>query len=305
MAAHIMCHGNEILPSTFPPQRPSVRDHGMMSEYEAAIVSRSTLPHTGGAPTGMSDSEIMPVLNKPTPTYSHIYNLSDFGDPALCVTPEKKRAPLNRGSDEGTSMKPRNSQKVTFDNFVEVKQMSPDTGVRRAVSIQRDSPDPALELASRVDPAEQHDMDRWSATSEDLETPAAAITKNYVTDDFEPISVFASDLKSSKHYKNTSETVQTVPQQSSSRAVGSAFVLKDKSEHVLARPEFNSTLRVGKEIQQLEGAELDVNAAVKQKLKDSRKLKTAISDKVILSAEMHMGFNEFEICYSSEHDIYL
>ncbi len=110
--------------------------------------------------------------------------------------------------------------------------------------------------------------------------------------DLEPLSVFASDLRRSAQSTSSLENSTKLRKGASTQSQVSHKVVPRRetsspvtgvtcvNENVLARPEFNSTVRVGKELQELRESELDVAAAVEQKLRVSSKARSQVDEKV-------------------------
>ena len=305
----------------------------MVSEYEVPFVMQrsSSYPEMEGSLEVSFIDEELPTIQKPAPMSNPNLALSDFYDPTLCITPEKGslrhtyKERLNRGSDIGVSQKARNSQKVRFENFVEVKQMTPEgvvpaEGPAGQTALTHSEPSGNIPVKSSAEMfADDHEP--FNDDGDDLETiPKQSFEQSIQSswssqqtdelecdppfqrnvdhheqyrdsaDDMEVISILASDMKL------TGNKAKSKPQKvKKSKKTPSPCVLhKEKNipeselsavytnpvEHTLARPEFNSTLKVGKELQQLSSSELDVEAAVKQKLLKSRRTKDAILEKV-------------------------
>ena len=58
-------------------------------------------------------------------------------------------------------------------------------------------------------------------------------------------------------------------------------------ENILARPEFNSTLKITTQLQELQSAKLDIKGAVNSKLKSSANTRSKITEKV---SDCHVGW---------------
>ncbi|ELU17496.1 hypothetical protein CAPTEDRAFT_228363 [Capitella teleta] len=129
MAATALPMHADIMPNSFPPPRPTLRDHGMASEYAPHVVMhRTQSPYEvdGGVP--FDKSEAFPIIHKPQPVTktSDLFNV----DPALCLTPEKepRTQPLKH--------KGKLSSRVHFDQTVQIKEISPELKSTAAKSIR-------------------------------------------------------------------------------------------------------------------------------------------------------------------------
>lgn len=249
-----------------------------------------------------------------------------FGDPDLCVTPEKPTPKLrrtlrdpttddeceNENETESDQTPSRTTKhKVRFDQNVEIKHMSPEYLGNWGDGSSPSSQSPQQQIESGEDKFKKNlepSRDAYEVNNyrDYIEINGAAAEADD-EDDLEPISVVASDLrettktkskkenvgaskrKVSKPKKLTSKPKKESQRSSSSRessplqsAASSVMSLSDgTTESVFARPEFHTTLRLSKEMKQLQEEELDLSAAVKQKLEVSGKTRTQIQEKVL------------------------
>ena len=254
-------------------------------------------------------------LHSPT-----LKSINDFLDPTLCVTPEKaaqRRTCLKGGRETrtGEASLERSTPKVTFDSTVEVKQMSPEY-CPEDVSVEAPSaPSSLLDtdtslseiLSNRLSFDEimttqpNHEVNCEPNDNTEASKPAIpeSSNKDY---DIEPISVIASDMQNfpallnGKQGKKRSRVKLPKPSTSvaeltksdvavsqtdnQSRAKFTQLKSNVAGENVFNRPEFNSTLRIRRDVQKLEGEELDLTEAVKAKLETSDQTRNKLDEKV-------------------------
>lgn len=271
MALKMMHHSSDIMPNSFPPSRPSARDHGMLSDYEPHIIMRKTdnTSHKveGGLP--FDKDEAYPVIKKPQPTFKAAskMELMDL-DPALCLTPEKPRKPSTHterlkggvGKDEGLV---KSSQKVRFDQTVEVKQISPE------VSVPQKNKDKRMTEAQEVSDspitvtAKDH-----SHSSFMLDSPSPSLGSE------EPLSIAACDVS------NLRLSDEECMSDGSDDEVKAILKPSEDSDCVLARPEFNTLLIMNQEQKSLQALQPDAIQAAHKKLKESGRTKMKLDEKV-------------------------
>jgi len=256
----------------------------------------SLVNESGPDESAPSHTTPFPSLHLPPST-----ELSATFDPSLCVTPERtvsSRVPLQYLAPdvlEDDDEQNHRTTKVHFDQTVSVHHLSPECGSNGG------SPDDCC--------LSELNTDVLSTMCNELNTS-----------DIEPISIVASDLRrlssnsvsllgelesrrrlqqNSSVGKNVSgdNTRKKKKSKSSGRpstqAAGSTGVIpadcadsgqdteaSAESECVLARPELNTTLKMGSEIAQLQQQEFDLVAVTKEKI--SPKLKQQVFEKVLL-----------------------
>ena len=305
MATHVAHHSSsDILPNSFPPPRPTPKDHGMVSEYEAHIVMHKTIPFTRGVEGGVpfEKDEEYPIPQRPQPTSSGslITDLFDL-DPALCVTPEKQRKPFIhtqqlKGSGGDSSDKLKSSQKVRFDQTVEVKQMSPETPMDIVKPVDSSS----HKLVQQNVQCAYHSVDQKSklpsGVRSNMDSPLTInATSSCEADTFfgdessyngDPISVIASDLSRLRTTGSDYSLSEGYLSDSSDKEVASILNFAE-AESVLARPEFNSVLMISEEKRHLEDLQPDLIQAAHKKLRESEKDKAKIEEKVRALYMMH------------------
>ena len=257
---------------------------------------------------GSIGDESAPSRTTPFPSSNHppSTDLNPSFDPALCVTPERtfpasSRVPLHcpvpTVSEGGCELDHR-ATKVHFDHTVSVHHLSPEYGSNGA------SPD---------------DYRLSDLNADSLFSTCSELN----TSDVEPISVIASDLRrlspnsmslldeleSSRSLQRNSSTgkhisgdgtrkkkskptwsirVVTERGNTGTLATDSVVSCQDaestaEAECVLAKPEWNSTLRMSNEITQLQQQEFDLE-------KISPKLKQQVFEKVLFCLQ---GCNRF------------
>ena len=245
--------------------------------------------------------ETIPSLVTPFPSLNHLPSaeLTTTFDPALCVTPEKSvssRVSLQQpvqGISENDCETRQRTTKVHFDHTVSVHHLSPECISNGA------SPD---------------DRCLYDLNTDVLSSMCTELDIS----DVEPVSIIASDLRrlspnsqsliselessrslqrsssagKSKSGDNTREKKSKLRSRPSVTEVGSTSAvlansanscLSDaeptvESDCVLARPEFNSTLKMSSDIAQLQQQEFDLVAVTKEKI--NPKLKQQVFEKV-------------------------
>ncbi|CAH1240243.1 PPP1R35 [Branchiostoma lanceolatum] len=223
MASHIVCHGNEHLPRSFPPPLPSAKDHGIVSQLAKDHLLSQTEPKVQ-----VQEADIIPTHNVPAPIPKPDFNLAD---PDLLVTPEKKDAKLK----DIVSVRPKSYPYIVKEPRVE-RHMP---GLRR---VRFDVTDSVSEGSDQ--------------SEEDSEV---TFQRTRVTKSAQP------KVQVSRHRKAVQD-----------RYVAGADA---PEECVLARPEFNTTLALGKELQKLKFGEFDAKAAALEKLKTSEQAQEKVSEK--------------------------
>jgi len=245
--------------------------------------------------------ESAPSLTAPFPTIPHppSFELSAASDSALSVTPERmvsSRVPLHHpvSSVPEDNCEPKlRASKVHFDQTVSVRHLSPE------YSCNNESAD-----------------DYWLS---ELDTDVlSSMYREVNTSDVEPISIIASDLRSfspssmsllcalesdrkvqhnradgkilsgkdtrKKKFKcSSNQSMQVVMDLGNTGGIqaGSGHnCLVDDAECVLAKPDFNSTLKMSNEISQLQEQQFDLVAVAKGKI--NPKLKQQLFEKVLL-----------------------
>lgn len=101
----------------------------------------------------------------------------------------------------------------------------------------------------------------------------------------------ASSAATRRRHEAITRASRQVAKQRAELAEPLGITGSDVIEHSLARPEFNSTLRVRREIQELEEKDVDLVAAVQHKLSLSHKLRNHIEEKA--SAKLNAGSAQF------------
>ena len=319
MAMHVAHQSNDIVPNSFPPPRPTPRHHGMVSEYEAQIVMHKTAPFRreieGGVPFEKDEEYPIPRKPRPMSSGSLVSDLFDL-DPALCVTPEKQRKPFIhtqklKGSGGDSADELKSSQKVRFDQTVEVKQMSPETpaGVHN-------SPDSGLQdkvqqslLSNIYHPTDDylkqlpeeipngsspltiaasdfHKSDTFNQYLSDNSSVLPGAPSKYIFQpdgmDNDPVSIVARDMSRLGLAGQDSGREEGYLSDSGDKEVAAILntVGVKEAESVLARPEFNSVLLMSEEKRHLEELQPDVIQAAQKKLRVSDKDKTKVEEKV-------------------------
>ncbi|XP_035696733.1 uncharacterized protein LOC118430130 [Branchiostoma floridae] len=245
MASHIVCHGNEHLPRSFPPPLPSAKDHGIVSQLGKDHLLSQTEPKVQ-----VQEADIIPMHIVPAPVPKSDINLAD---PDLLVTPEKRDGKLK----DVVSVRPKSYPYIVKEPRVE-RHMP---GLRRV----------------RFDVADS--VSEGSDQSE--EDSEVTFQRTRVVRSGQP------KVQVSRHRK----AVQ-----------GRCVVGTNAAEEcVLARPEFNTTLALGKELQalniiivrhalnilhvssycpqKLNFGEFDAKAAALEKLKTSEQVQEKVSEK--------------------------
>ena len=295
-----------------------------MSEYETPfIIHRSeTFPSevTGGINV---DSDAFPILRKPIPITGRVQDSSLTYDPTLCVTPERPtRKPVSRQALAGESLTkddPKLNSKVRFDKTVQVKQLSPETSAedvtkatgqqpvvnsygifgmstvtgRSDLDIEDEIPIQTLSIneedENRYDTSD-FDMDYESKTYQyDVQDTDSPVTYPKTEVKFEsiaadPLSIMAKDTSLFELPTDKASMKGYTQSSDDSESAEELCQIMGESDHVLARPEFNSTLKFSKELHYLQSAQIDIHAAVQQKLQSSDKTREKVS-------EMVCGFN--------------
>ncbi|KAI8517231.1 hypothetical protein Bbelb_058120 [Branchiostoma belcheri] len=222
MASHIVCHGNEHLPRSFPPPLPSAKDHGIVSQLgRDHLLSQTVEPKVQ-----VQEADIIPTHNVPAPVPKSDINLAD---PDLLVTPEKRDGKLSNV----VSVRPKSYPYIVKEPRVE----------RHVPGLRRVRFDVADSVSEGSDQSE-----------EDSEV---TFKRTRVTKGSQP------KVQVSRHRK----TVQD------------RYAADAPEECVLARPEFNTTLALGKELQKLKFGEFDAKAAALEKLKTSEQVQEKVSEK--------------------------
>ena len=188
------------------------------------------------------EGDSMPVLSRPVPSAMKL--TASVMEPSLCVTPEKSHVNLSRHAaiDGGTKkVKPR----VRFDPTVTVE-----------LHHQESSRSCSSSSTADID----GDTGQSYSSTDSLSTIASS-DDSCLDETLEPISILAADLR----LEDRAAAVSTSPPQ---------------RESSLATPEINSSRRLDREVDRLGSEELDVSAAVRQKLRECRRTRTNIVEKV-------------------------
>jgi len=261
--------------------------------------------------------EAEPSLATPFPTIPHppSSELIAASDSALTVTPERtvsSRVPLQHpvpSLPEYNCEPNHRATKVHFDQTVSVHNLSPE------YRSNSESPDDY----------------RYRLSELDIDMPSSSCS----TSDIEPISVLASDLRclspsslslldeleSSRSLQHTSSAGKTLSDNSTRKKkssskpsmqliteLGNAGGILAESvrdypdddqnlwpECKLAKPGFNSTLKMSNEIAQLQEQQFDLAAVTKEKI--NPKLKQQLFEKVLLTSFHQLYKSTFTIPY--------
>ena len=224
----------------------------------------------------------------------------DFSDPLLTVTPEKtlhhKRGRVNdRPMDKTDSLK--GSQKVRFDSTVEVKTMSPQETSTDDTSHNTSSQSSSSTTLTDSSTTDRHHLDTSSASRRSLfsnnnsnsslgvgsipKSMSSTSNSTFSTiesDDIDFVDVLASDFESKAKVVYSGKRKTHHKKKSVVRT--SVWGEDGYGDNVLARPEFNSTILVRKELQSVKDEELDVDDVVKKKLSSSTNLRNKVAEKV-------------------------
>ena len=311
MASHITCHANDILPNTFPPPRPTPKDHGFVSRYEQThfmknIGLSSFTDEEDDLETGI------PAQFKPMP--AQIPSCVKLGgDPALCLTPENK-SKKNKSKEGYSPDKYQNtnnnaltrdskgkSLKVQFDPVVDVKHMSPeqkpsdsdvsiiDIGMVDTSVVTAEAEKQLNELRLPSEYNRSSDINTQPDSSRlqlDYKPPLPEIQFTCDNNTIPKVPVpFSENLNNVKSLDMTKSDISTQSQVLTER-LSPCVEMEDinipftsQMEHVLARPEFNSTAAKMRELQKLKESPVDVEGTVKELLKKDS-VKTKIEGKV-------------------------
>ena len=305
MATHMSSLSSDFQP--LPSARPPHSLSRLQTPYVLHDPVNQKASHMEGSIDYHNDTEEYPVLRKPVPepqSYKQLHT-----DPMLCITPEKPaRGKLTKsrtfpnhidkpkgsicsGRHRNNSKDLKASQSVRFNNNVDIKYLSPDS--------QSDCKSPRENNRKNITPQSDLSFDDIVGPSldcsvtDDEEAPTESqVYKYYLDNDIADLHLDDSDLTDTKLHKQSSTsssrsrlTFDHSPDSSmdylkySEDYQGLPSLTQDV-EHPLARPEFLSSLRVSKEMQQLQDQELNVASAVENKLKASSKLRDRITEKV-------------------------
>ncbi len=265
MAAHISCHQNDIIPNRYPPPRPSVQDHGSMSEYGPLRIMTPDIPPTsvevnGGM--GLLQDEHFPTYRKPAP-----YEPSDYHamlDPLLCLTPDHKRSKSKLSAfsvqpvDEELHLaKPIGTQRVRFDSTVDVRHLSPETSAEGSAIDLNKQYELSVEEISFEDvlgpPMEEDEDDSLAGDTivksyvyqvdENIDTVGDTSEYMYQSSGIKPDSVNHTIYRDTKRSTITRKVANKKPGGVSDQQYQGIPSMLGPSEHYLARPELHSTLR--------------------------------------------------------------
>ena len=276
---------------------------------DAQLLSHASHPMSSSASwsllNGSISDESAPLRTTPFPSSHHpaSTDLNPTLDPALSVTPERTvtsrvpiRCPVPIVSEDDCEADHR-ATKVHFDHTVSIHHLSPEY-------VSNDGSPEDYRLS---------ELNTDSLFSTELNTSVN-----------EPISVIASDLRrlspnsmsllgelessrclqrtgsagkndSTRKKKRKSKSglnVQVVTESGNTRAFptnsadsGQDAALTTEAECALAKPEFNSTLKMSNEIARLQQQEFDLLAVTKEKI--NPKLKQQVFEKVLFTITSH------------------
>ena len=254
---------------------------------------KSRPSHVSSLRSSLYDDDDLRPCPKPVPTPSPASAL-DFSDPLLCVTPEKPamRKHLNMNMNANRSLdSSRGSQKVRFDSTVEVKTMSPhETSTetsKNTSSTVTDLSDDTMELIVQANDyvSPYLNTSAYSSSSSDNSKLSTDSKNSNVTvsscesDDVNFVHVLADDV----HANNNHIYGKKLAKHKKSCVVRTSLWGEDgMGDNVLAKPEFNSTLTLKKQLDGLKVEELDIEQEVEQKLASSESLRNKVNEKVNL-----------------------
>ena len=254
----------------------------------------------------MNDSgadESAPLRTTPFPSqHGPAAELSATFDPALLVTPERKgpsRVPLQPpvpGVSEEDRELDHRATKVHFDQTVSVHHLSPEYGSNgESPSDNHVSELDVDVLSSMCSELNVSDTEPISVIASDLRhlspnslsLPRKLEASRRLQRHSLPCKNLSGDGTRKKKSKScSSPSFQVVPEFGSTSGIvadstdgGQDDRPNVESECVLARPEFNSTLKMSSEITQLQEQEFDLVAVTKEKI--SPKLKQQAFEKVL------------------------
>lgn len=217
-------------------------------------------------------------------------NVMEFLDPQLCVTPEKplRKSTISNIKDRSLDSS-KGSQKVRFDSTVEVKHMTPpetstDTSNFSSIGIDtsQNSSSERLSCVSELSQSSDTDSSTQQQSSSLLSSSGSSESKastwsTVESEDVDFVDVLASDLE-------TKEALIYGKKRIHHKAISivrpSVWGEDGIGDNILSRPEFNSTILMRKELEELKDADLDVQEAVKQKLKLSEETRSKVAEKV-------------------------
>jgi len=257
--------------------------------------------------------EAIPSLVTPFPSLNHLPSteMTTTFDPALCVTPERSvssRVPLQQpvqGVSESHCEPHQRTTKVHFDHTVSVHHLSPEsisngaspddhclyelnTDVLSSMCTELDISDvePVSIIASdlrRLSPNSQSLVSQLES-SRSLQRNCSA-GKSKSGDNARPKK---PKLRSRPLVTEVGSTTTAVPADSINSCLSDAEPTEE-SDCVLARPEFNSTLKMSSEIAQLQQQEFDLVAVTKEKI--NPKLKQQVFEKVLLMSAFNLIYS--------------
>lgn len=276
---------------------------------------RKSYPSSYSMRSSLHDDDLQPCPKPafvPTPTPLSALDLSD---PSLCLTPEKSsvRKPLNTNTNANRSLdSSRGSQKVRFDSTVEIKTMSPhetsNETSKNTSSTLTDLSDDTMELIAQandyVSPylntsAVSSSSSDNSKVSSDSKSSNVTVT-SCASEDVDFVRVTADDVHADERHIYGKKLAQ----HRRSCAVRTSMWGEDgMGDNVLAKPEFNSTLTLKKQLDGIKAEELDIEDEVEQKLAASEALRNKLNEKVI---ELHCctGVGTWSFGHSPIHALF-
>ena len=278
--------------------------HGVLSSYSQDQI-HNLKPTITPAINDEVDYDSLPFSRhiEPSVVKSHKPTFIE-DDPLLGVTPEKvcsSKSRLSNGDHNVTMVKDSNNiigngrsrrdLKVTFDQNVDVRHLSPDPKSVVGVSVDiADDDDHIVDVYGVVKEVEDVLLDPEQSLSH---SSFGEDNKLYNYHAYSDKSTYSSlcdrETHSLLHSQNSGKqnnlrnsttqhpTGGGVPKTNILARTQSADI---EEENTLARPEFNSTLKMSSELQQVKGDELDMKEAITSKLKASIKTCSNITDKV-------------------------
>jgi len=317
-SSRLFCQGGEAMPSHYRAAHPTLQQqHGSYSRYSKInILTPPATVDVDGDVSFLRDQEQFPVLPKPVPAPLYDTRLYQT-DPTLCVTPEKETSAKSIRSKKSsfpsakrTLSDSRAVQSVRFDNNVDIKYMSPEKqdnseSVNSSDNMSFDDiVGPELEDTNcPITIKKDHNRNntqkeiRYAKSTSSTSKSCIETSQNYSdkslqkskeSDKTKSHQCNKFNKASSNHGASyTHLATSSLPDHNTSSHSKYSFgdyqglpSLINDSENMLARPEFLSTLRVTKEMQELMNEELDVTAAVENKLKESVKAREKLTEKV-------------------------
>ena len=238
------------------------------------------------------DDDLQP-RPKPMPAPSTYANPLDFSDPLLCVTPEKPPRGYGNNNSYTNANKSldssKGSQRVRFDSTVEVKTMSPhetstETSNTATSGSLTDNSDDTMELLAQADAyvSPYANLSNYSSSSSDSKTSSDSQGSNVTvstceSEDVDFVDVLADDI----HLRDNHIYGRKLAKHKKSCVVRTSVWGEDgMGDNVLAKPEFNSTLVLQKQLEGLKVEEVDLEREVEQKLAASEPLRTKVNEKV-------------------------